>query len=78
MGEGSWKDDIEREVEWIQSSLTGISDKYVIQIRVTARSKRWYTAEVKDKGKEYRQTRRLYQQGTANAFILNAERNSYY
>lgn len=77
MIEGSLKDDIEREAEWIEFTLTEILDKNATQIRVTGRSKRWWNTEIEAKQNEHGRTRRLNQQGRADAFTVRTERNSY-
>lgn len=35
MRDGSFREDIEAEAEWIESTLTRIPDKHATQIRVT-------------------------------------------
>lgn len=61
MGEGSSKEYIEDEAEWIDSTSTRILDRLATQKIVTARSKLWSTPEVKVKRKMFRRARRLYQ-----------------
>lgn len=53
-------------------------DRHITRIRVTARFKRWGTAEVAARRKEYGRIRKLYQQGRVNTFSLKAKWNTYY
>lgn len=78
MGEDDSKYDIKDEAEWIESTLTKILIKDTTQIKVTARSRRWWTLEVEAKRKKYRGTRRLNRQRRVKVFTLKVEQNSYY
>lgn len=77
MREGSSRDDIEDEAEWIESTPTRILDKPFNLIGVTAWFKRWWISEFEANRKEYGQTSRLYKQKRTNTFTLKAEQNSY-
>lgn len=52
--------EVEKEVEWIETSLIATLDEHAISLKVIARVKRWWSAEATVKQKIYSRTRRLY------------------
>lgn len=53
MREVSFSNNLEKEAEWIESTVMRMLDKHITQIRVTTRSKRWWTMEEEVKQNEY-------------------------
>lgn len=53
-------------------------DGHVTPLRVSTRSKWWWTPEVTAEQNAYGRTRSLYQEGRTNAFTVRAEQNIYY
>lgn len=78
MREDSEEEDIEKEAEWIETSLTATLDSHTTPLQITARSKRCWTDELEVKFKKYEGVGRLYQQRRVNTFTLKAVRNNYY
>ena len=70
--------EIEREVQWIQETVTDVLDKHTQPIRITPRSKRWWNKKVKESRKAFLRERRLHQSGWATWEELKDVQNAYY
>ncbi|POS87202.1 hypothetical protein EPUL_001602 [Erysiphe pulchra] len=53
--------ELDEEAEWIEKSLKSVLDMNAKKLRVCARSKRWWTAEVSEKRAIYKECRRRFQ-----------------
>jgi len=50
--------ELEREASWIQDTLTSILDRWADPTRISIRSKRWWTKEVKEERTRYNRVKR--------------------
>ncbi|EED23618.1 reverse transcriptase, putative [Talaromyces stipitatus ATCC 10500] len=56
-------EEVEREAEWIERTLTEVLNKHCKQIKLCARSKRWWNSEIEAERSVYSKARKAYQAG---------------
>ncbi|EED18393.1 reverse transcriptase, putative [Talaromyces stipitatus ATCC 10500] len=56
-------EEVEREAEWIERTLTEVLNKHCKQIRLCAQSKRWWNSEIEAEQSVYSKARKAYQAG---------------
>lgn len=59
-------DELGEEIDWIQDSLVGILDRYVREIAICARSKRWWNEDIKVKRHQLGRVSRFKRAGQAS------------
>ena len=74
----SSESEIEREVVWIQETVTEILNKYASPVRISPQSKRWWNETVKKARKGFLRGRYCYGRGRISWEELKATRNAYY
>jgi hypothetical protein len=72
------EDELEAEAIWIQNSLKIVLDTHAPGKVACARSKRWWTAEIKQMRKSFAGTRRAYKNGRISLDEYRRVRNDYY
>jgi ribonuclease HI len=70
--------ELEAEAHWIQASLTAVLDTYARREPVHARSKRWWTAEIKLKRSGFCRARRDFSHSRLPLEDYRSIRNEYY
>jgi hypothetical protein len=70
--------DVAEEATWIQETLTAALNQHAKPIRVTPRSKRWWSPEIKEACEVYGQARRAWQAQNISTASLTEARNSYW
>jgi len=80
LGEECTGDDVEREAEWCQETLSKVLDAKAKKIRICARSKRWWNGKIKERrcalGREKRRGRRSEAAARAEAELQKSIRQS--
>ncbi|EED14170.1 reverse transcriptase, putative [Talaromyces stipitatus ATCC 10500] len=71
-------EEVEREAEWIERTLTEVLNKYCKLIRVCARSKRWWNSEIEAERSAYSKARKAYQAGEISEEEHREARKSFY
>lgn len=77
-GASAAAEDLEDEACWIQDSLKTVLDRHVPRKPLHARSKRWWTDEIKRERRKFSQARRQLKEGTLHFTEYRQIRNSYY
>ena len=70
--------DVAEEAAWIQETLSMVLNQHAKPIRVSPRSKRWWSTEIKEAREVYCQARRAWQAQKISTASLTEARNSYY
>jgi ribonuclease HI len=66
------------EAEWLQSTLTEVLNQNAKALRVSAFSKRWWNAEIKEKRRQFARARRAWKAGNITEESLREARNGFY
>ena len=72
------EEELEAEASWIQNSLKVVLDTHAPGKAACARSKRWWTAEIKEMRRSFAGARRAYKGGRASFDEYRRVRNDYY
>jgi ribonuclease HI len=71
-------DDLTTEAIWAQETLTAVLNQHAKPVRVTPRSKRWWSQEIRDAREDYSQARRAWQAQEIPTDSYHETRNNYY
>ena len=72
------KEDLDQEVEWIESTLTEILNKNCKLVRVTPYSKRWWNKEVETARRSLAKEKRTWEKITLDKEKFKQARNAFY
>jgi len=72
------KEQVESEAIWIQESLEAVLDRHAPRKVAHARSKRWWTNDIKQSRQLFDGTRRAYKRGTVSFDDYRSVRNNYH
>ncbi len=72
------KEDLDQEVEWIESTLTEILNKNCKLVRVTSYSKRWWNKKVETARKFWAKEKRTWGKITPDREKFKQARNAFY
>ncbi|EED21750.1 endonuclease/reverse transcriptase, putative [Talaromyces stipitatus ATCC 10500] len=71
-------EEVEREAEWIERTLTEVLNKHCKQIRLCARSKRWWNSEIEAERSVYSKACKAYQAGEISDEEHREARKGFY
>jgi hypothetical protein len=76
LSEDARQEEVEAEARWVGVTITEILNTYAKQIRISARSKRWWSDTIKDLRKEVSTTKRQRKQGRAGKQAVEEARRA--
>lgn len=78
VSETSSKQDLDDELQWLESSLSSFLDKHSKILRVSPFSKRWWNEDVAEARKVWAQAKKTYQGKLEFKDELRQTQNTYY